>query len=302
MKRYEGVIVLGAQIGIKKGKMMPAFHTEMRARAAGVVYQQNIAPKFILSGGYNFGVRYDLDLSVPVFGTPTSDRKPDFSDETRIKAKWYRSEASVIAELLRTEYGVPPEVLILEEDSKTTKENAQYCKAIAERCGWKKIGLLTSLYHMERALKDFQEVGLKVEPLFAEDLLPLEEKSWIARICEYYSVPRGGKQWDVEKIREILTTAGKTIGELIGIIKVNACYGKLVYKRSPNLEGCEAVGILEEGTLPSCVDVLKAFNAAYNAGKRIEVFCAKGCHRVLATDVNFQPSGMMLEVYKIQDR
>jgi len=215
LERYDGVIVLGAQVGVNKdGKMTPAFHTEMRARAAGVAYQRNMAQRFILSGGYNFGVRYDLDLSVPVFGTPASDRKPDFSDEACLKARWYRSEASLIAELMKTEYGVLPEVLILEEDSKTTKENAQYCKAIVERCGWKKIGLLTLLYHMEKSLKEFQEAGLEVELLFAEDLLSLEDNSWMDRVCEYYSVPKGGKQWDTDKIREFLANR-KSIGELI---------------------------------------------------------------------------------------
>lgn len=217
MEKYDVVIVLGAQVGVnEKGKMVPAFHAEMRARAAGIAYKKGLTKKLVLSGGYNFGVRYDLDLSVPIFGTLKSDRKPDFSDEARQKARWYRSEASVIAELLKMEYGVPPETLILEEDSQYTKQNAQFCKAIIERCGWKKIGLLTLLYHMERALKVFKEEGLKVEPLFAEDLLPLEDKSWIDRICKYYSVPKGGRQWDKNRIRELLSS-GKSIGELLKI-------------------------------------------------------------------------------------
>jgi len=169
---------------------------------------------FFFSGGYNFGVRYDLDLSVPVFGTAKSDRQPDFSEKARIKARWYRSEASVIAELIKTEYDVPPEALILEEDSKETSENAKFCKEIIERCHWKKVGLLTLLYHMERALKAYEKAELEVEPLFAEDLLVLEDKSWIKKICQYYSVPKGGKQWNTEKIRELLSS-GKSIGELI---------------------------------------------------------------------------------------
>ncbi len=216
MERYDGVIILGAQVGVnKEGKIIPATHTEMRTRAAGIAYQQNVTQRFIVSGGYNFGVRYDLDLSVPIFGTQASDRKPDFSDEARMKARWYRSEASVMAELLKTEYDIPPEILILEEDSKTTKENAQYCKVIAERCGWKKIGLLTLLYHMGKALKEFQEAGLQIEPLFAEDLLMLESRvKWVSQIYKYYSIPKGGKQWDVEKIRELLDS-GKSIGELM---------------------------------------------------------------------------------------
>lgn len=214
MKKYDGIIVLGAQIGTKAEEMVPAFHTEMRARAAGIAYQHKITRRFILSGGYNIGVRYDLDLSVPVFGTAASDREPDFSDEARLRAKWYRSEASVMAELMRVICCVPPEALIFEEDSKTTKENAQYCKEIVERCGLKETGLLTLLFHMERALNGFQEAGIELKPVFAEDLLVLESEDWIDRIADYYSVPKGGKQWDTERIKELLA-GDKSIGELL---------------------------------------------------------------------------------------
>lgn len=214
MKSHDGVIVLGAQVGIREWQMVPALHTEMRARAAGIAYQQKITQSFIVSGGYNVGVRYDLDILMPVFGTQDSNKKPDFSDEARVRARWYRSESSVVAEAMRLNYGVPPEALILEEDSKTTKENAKNCRSIIERCGLKKVGLLTLLYHMERALKDFQEIGIDISPLFAEDLLILESKDWISRITDYYSVPKGGKQWDIKRIKELLSD-DKSIGTLL---------------------------------------------------------------------------------------
>lgn len=209
------VVVLGARVGLKKGKMVPALHTEMRARAAGTAYRKNLTPRFVLTGGYNIGVRYGLDLLIPTFGAEGSNRKPNFSEKSGIKAKRYRSEASVMAEFIRKNYNMPPEALILEEDSRTTEENARYCKLIVERCGFKKIGLLTSLYHMERALKEFRKAGLKVEPIFAEDLLPLESKQWINRICKYYSRPKGGKQWPIKKIRAILTGSNRSLAELI---------------------------------------------------------------------------------------
>ena len=92
MEKYcDGLIVLGAQIGVKDGNIVPAFFTEMRARVAGIAHQLGICPRIILSGGYNIGVRYDIDLSVPVFGTASSDRNPDFSEEARVKARIYRS-------------------------------------------------------------------------------------------------------------------------------------------------------------------------------------------------------------------
>ncbi len=217
METYDAVIVLGAKVGVTRGKMGLAFFTEMRTRAAGISYQEGLTRVLVLSGGYNIGVRYDVDLSVPVFGTPNSDRKPNFSEKAYRKARCYRSEASVMAEFLRAEYGVPPESIILEEDSRTTKENALSCKGIVDRSGWKKVALLTQLYHMERALKTFWDAGVQVSPLFAEDLLPLENGCWIDKICEYYSVPKGGKQWDTEKIRELLSK-GESVEPLLAIL------------------------------------------------------------------------------------
>ena len=208
------MILLGAQVGLKNGVLVPAYFTEMRATAAGIAYDRGISPKVVISGGYNVGVRYDAELSVPVFGTAKSDRKPDFSDEARKKARLYRSEASIIAEFMQRYYGLPPESIILEEDSENTRENAQYCKGIVERSGWKEVGLITQLYHMERALLAFEEVGLKVVPLFAEDLLPFEDNAWIDKVCAYYSVPKGGKQWDTRKMRELLSKR-QTIGFLM---------------------------------------------------------------------------------------
>jgi len=43
-------------------------------------------------------------------------------------------------------------------------------------------------------------------------LLVLEGES--DKVCQYYSVPKGGKQWPVDKIRELLSS-GRSIGELI---------------------------------------------------------------------------------------
>ena len=61
---------------------------------------------------------------------------------------------------------------------------------------------------MERALGSFRKVGLEVIPLFAEDFLSLEGDSWINKICDYYSVPKGGKQWDTQKMSALLRGRG----------------------------------------------------------------------------------------------
>lgn len=227
---FDCVIVLGSQVGINdKGEMVPAFHTEMKVRAAGIAWQQQIANKFILIGGYNFDVRYELYLDVPVFGTKNSNRKPDFSDEAKKRARYYRSEASVMAEMIKREYDVWPQALILEEESSTTQQNAELCAEILEdlffsRAGGKKatIGIIALLYHMERALAEFKkafeekEVSdlLSIHPLFAENLLATRNDTWISRICQYYSIPQAGKQWDTGKIKQLLI-AGQSLSAMI---------------------------------------------------------------------------------------
>ncbi|MBI2054136.1 MAG: YdcF family protein [Candidatus Staskawiczbacteria bacterium] len=228
-EHFDCIIVLGSQIGInEKGKMVPAFHTEMKARAAGIAWQQLSNNKFILTGGYNIGVRYAMELDVPVYGTPGSDKKPDFSEEAKQRASRYRSEASVIAEVMKKEYGIPLWALLLEEESATTQQNAEFCADIVEDLFWSRvggqrarIGILTLLYHMERALKEFKKAFAEkkvddvafVYPLFAENLLSFETQ-WVDKICQYYSVPKGGKQWDVKKIRRLLSK-GKSLNSLL---------------------------------------------------------------------------------------
>jgi len=107
--------------------------------------------------------------------------------------------------------------MFFEELSATTEENAEILKILLKRSTFafaKKIAILTLIYHMERALPVFRSTGLEVEPLFTEDLLTLEGEPGIEKVCQYYSVPKGGKQWPVDKIRELLSS-GRSIGELL---------------------------------------------------------------------------------------
>lgn len=231
-ERVDVMIVLGSQIGVRDGIMGLAFHTEMKARAAGIACQSQYANKFILSGGYNFFVRYDLNRDVPVYGSTPDSQKPDFSDSTQKKAKIYRSEASLIAQFMRQEYEAHEEMLILEEDSKTNLENAQFCREIVRRLYQKEksrlgpysVGILTLLYHMEKALPLFQNEmkeikgrnGHKIDiaSFFAEDILVKADNSWVGEICSYYKDPKGGKQWDIRKMKKLFEQ-GKSIAALL---------------------------------------------------------------------------------------
>ena len=207
MEKYDLVIVLGAQIKKENGKYLLAPHTELRARAAAIAYHERISDKFIISGGYNFLVRYSETKIL---------EKPDFSFEAFTKSRGWRSEADLIKEYM-IGLDVSEEAIFLEELSATTEETAEILKILLKRSTFafaKKIAISTLIYHMERALPIFRKAGLDIEPLFAEDLLALEGKSGIEKVCQYYSVPKGGKQWPVDKIRELLSS-GRSIGELL---------------------------------------------------------------------------------------
>jgi hypothetical protein len=205
---YDLVILLGSQVKKEDNQYTLAPHTELKTRAAGIAWQKEICKKFIISGGHNFEVRYSDNQIL---------KNPDFTFEAFGRGQQKKSEAEVISEFLKREYKIPSEALFLEELSATTEENAEILKILLKRTTFsfaRKIAILTLIYHMERALPAFRSAGLEVEPLFAEDLLALEGESGIDKVCQYYSVPKGGKQWPVDKIRELLSS-GRSIGELL---------------------------------------------------------------------------------------
>lgn len=61
-----------------------------------------------------------------------------------------RSEADACRELLE-QRGVPPEAIYLEEQSRSTEENALYASAIMRDQGWTSAVLVTDSFHMLRA-------------------------------------------------------------------------------------------------------------------------------------------------------
>jgi uncharacterized SAM-binding protein YcdF (DUF218 family) len=54
--------------------------------------------------------------------------------------------------------GVPEKDILIEEDSKTTRENAEFSAEIIREIGAKKIILITSPYHQRRAYQEFKTV------------------------------------------------------------------------------------------------------------------------------------------------
>ena len=100
---------------------------------AAKLYNEGKAPLILLSGG----------------------RISWFGDE--------ESEAKNMAEILEL-MGIPQAAIIEEGDSVNTHENAIFTQQILEDQGIKKILLVTSAFHIPRALKIFQHLGIDAIP------------------------------------------------------------------------------------------------------------------------------------------
>lgn len=70
-----------------------------------------------------------------------------------------RTEADACREILVSE-GVPPDVIIVEDASRTTGENAVYARALMDAQGLRSAILVTDRLHMLRASLIFSELGI----------------------------------------------------------------------------------------------------------------------------------------------
>jgi uncharacterized SAM-binding protein YcdF (DUF218 family) len=86
---------------------------------------------------------------------------------------WKYSWASLMKE--HAEYlGIPGKVILLEDKSRTTEEDAKYTKEILQKYGYKSLILVTSPYHSKRAFTIFQKaIGKDIKIISA----PVEN-SW----------------------------------------------------------------------------------------------------------------------------
>ncbi|HEU4412596.1 MAG TPA: YdcF family protein, partial [Polyangiaceae bacterium] len=83
------------------------------------------------------------------------------------------SEAHLLAEQLER-WGVAPERLVVEPRSRNTAENARETAALVRARGFRRLVLVTSAYHMPRALGCFRAVGLEVDALPVDSRAPVD--------------------------------------------------------------------------------------------------------------------------------
>jgi uncharacterized SAM-binding protein YcdF (DUF218 family) len=111
--------------------------SDRRIMRALQIYRAGKAPLIVISGG---------NLPWQAAAVPESQRIADFL----------------------VELGAPRSALILETESRNTRENAVNTAAIFKEHGWRNGLLVTSGDHMPRALAAFQKVGLDVVPAATE--------------------------------------------------------------------------------------------------------------------------------------
>ena len=134
----QAVVVLGGGIrpAERSGQMPDIGRAADRVWLAARLYKAAKAPMVLVSGG--------------------SDR-----------AVFFTSEAQAMRELL-VDMGVPDAAMLLEEDSRNTKQNALFSARLLRSRGVQKILLVTSALHMPRARALFEAQGLDVVPVPAD--------------------------------------------------------------------------------------------------------------------------------------
>ncbi len=73
-----------------------------------------------------------------------------------------RSEADACAELLIKEQGLPESAVLLEDQSRSTEENAMFTRILMQEHGWQSAIISSDNYHVFRARRLFANEGLTV--------------------------------------------------------------------------------------------------------------------------------------------
>jgi len=120
------IVVLGA--GLRRDNQ-PNLALIRRSEQGALLYHEGIAPYIVCSGGYAIGRT--------------------------------RSEADACREILESN-GVPASAIIMEDESRSTEENAIYTHQIMDARGWQTAVIVSDGYHMLRAQWIFTIEGIDI--------------------------------------------------------------------------------------------------------------------------------------------
>lgn len=137
--RAEAILLLGGGIhGPRNGQHYPEFSGAAdRIWHAARLYHAGRAPLIIASGG----------------NLPWNPRS--------------MSEAEAMRAAL-VDFGVPDAAIVLEDASRTTRENMSYSRGLLEQRGIRTVLLVTSALHMRRAMAEARAAGIDAIPVSAD--------------------------------------------------------------------------------------------------------------------------------------
>ncbi|MGE5504720.1 MAG: YdcF family protein [Actinomycetota bacterium] len=90
--------------------------------------------------------------------------------------------------------GITPERIVVEDRSRNTIDNARLSAPLASERGWRRLVVVTDLYHLPRALYVFRRFGLAVAGSGARPDRPAAEW-WVAALREAAALP-----WTVVRV------------------------------------------------------------------------------------------------------
>jgi uncharacterized SAM-binding protein YcdF (DUF218 family) len=137
-------------------------------------YEFPVADAIVVQGGGHYGWLRDGDI------------QPELLRSSRLAAgarAWQAGRAPLIilsgsggetatmaAAVAR--FDIPDDAVLLENRSRSTRDNARFTAALAQRHGVERILLVTSSLHMPRALQAFHHAGLEAIPVPVPEIAP----------------------------------------------------------------------------------------------------------------------------------
>ena len=143
---YSAIVVLGGAIPAARSAT-PSFHVVDagdRIVYAAELYHAGVAPRIVVSGG-------------PVYATAKSG-----------------TEAAAMTDMLVL-LGVPPEAIIAEDKSRNTLDNISFVHRLVSG---ERVALVTSGYHMPRAMRIAREAGLNAFAFPTDWQVPALRPAW----------------------------------------------------------------------------------------------------------------------------
>ncbi|MFD0692489.1 YdcF family protein [Paenibacillus sp. GCM10027628] len=77
--------------------------------------------------------------------------------------------------------GVPESAILMDDTSRNTEENAVHTQSILKQQGWKRPVLITSAYHMARAVKHFQKLKVDVLPYPTDYQTSIKQDRYVSK-------------------------------------------------------------------------------------------------------------------------